>query len=57
MIETNYQVLAETELSEIFTTQDEDGQLLYHLELGNITIHLFPEEWEDFLELVAQVKS
>ena len=54
MGETSYKVLAETEMSEIFATQDEEGQVLYHLELGNITIHLLPEEWEDLLELMAQ---
>ena len=55
MSEAKYEVLAETEMSEIFATQDEEGQVLYHLELGNVTIHLFPEDWEDLLDLMMQV--
>ncbi len=55
MSEAKYKVLAETEVSEVFVTEDEEGQVLYHLELGNITIHLLPEDWEDFLDLMTQV--
>jgi hypothetical protein len=29
-----------------------DGEMLYHLELGSVTVHLFPEEWEEVVELV-----
>jgi len=50
-------VLAETENYSILVTQDVDNDKLYHLELGNATFHFFPEEWEEFMELVRQVKK
>ncbi len=35
-----------------------DGERTYHLELNNVTVHFFSEEWEEFLELAsALVKS
>jgi hypothetical protein len=32
-----------------------DGETTYHLELNNITIHFFNEEWEEFLQLARMV--
>jgi hypothetical protein len=46
-------VLAETETFAVWRSQ-EDGGVLYHVELGGITLHLTSEEWE---ELVVLIKS
>lgn len=35
-----------------------DGERTYHLELNNVTVHFFSEEWQEFLQLAAAlVKS
>ncbi|MCX7841329.1 MAG: hypothetical protein N2559_17985 [Anaerolineae bacterium] len=53
MANQDYQTLAETEQYLIWTSNEEGGQV-YHLELGNITIHFLPEEWDEFVELMTQ---
>ena len=35
--------------------EEPDGEVTYHLELNNITLHFFTEEWEEFLELVRNL--
>lgn len=48
------EVLAETENYSIWVSQEPDGEVGYHLEVGtgNVTIHFFQEEWDEFLQLV-----
>lgn len=48
--------LAETENFIIWSAEEPDGETTYHLELSNITFHMLPEEWEEFLELVRELK-
>ena len=43
--------LAETANYLIYKADEPDGETTYHLELGQVTIHLFREEWEEFLAL------
>ena len=43
--------LSETENFSIFRTRDEDG-VIYHIEMGGLTLHLVAEEWEEFVLLV-----
>jgi len=35
--------------------EEPDGETTFHLELNNITIHFFNEEWDEFLTLVRAV--
>ena len=44
------EMLAETESYMIYTT-DEDGELIYHVNVDNVTLHLIKEEWDELLEL------
>ncbi len=44
--------LAETENFMIWKADEPDGETTYHLELNNVTIHFFLEEWDEFLALV-----
>jgi hypothetical protein len=44
--------LAETENFEVWKAEEPDGEMTYHLELGVVTVHLFREEWKEFLELI-----
>ena len=47
------EVLAETENLIVWRSKDVDVGYIYHLELGNISLHFVPEEWE---ELVLAMK-
>lgn len=47
--ETN--VLAETDEYMAWTADEPDGETTYHLELNNVTIHFFKEEWDEFISL------
>ena len=55
-LETNDQdlkteVIAETENYLAWRAEEPDGETTYHLELNNLTVHFFAEEWEEFLKL------
>ncbi|MBN2006782.1 MAG: hypothetical protein JXA21_25735 [Anaerolineae bacterium] len=52
--EPNVQMLGETETYAIFVSQDAEGEQVYHIELGNVTLHLFLDEWEEFVDLMMQ---
>ncbi len=51
------QVLAETENLhyQVWKADEPDGETTYHLELNNVTVHFFTEEWDEFLKLVKQL--
>jgi hypothetical protein len=49
--------LAETKSFEVWRAEEPDGELTYHLELGIATVHLFREEWEEFLELIETARA
>jgi len=48
--------VAETENFMVWRAAEPDGESTYHLELNNVTVHFFQEEWEEFLELVSALK-
>ena len=55
-LETNDQdfeteVIAETDNYLAWKADEPDGESTYHLELNNLTVHFFAEEWEEFLQL------
>nr|MBN1228816.1 hypothetical protein [Anaerolineae bacterium] len=45
-------MLAETENFAVFTGKDADGELVYNIELGSMTVHMFQEEWDEFVLLI-----
>lgn len=49
------EILAETEGFSVWRAKEPDGEVTYHLEFSNVTVHFFEEEWKEFLELMAQV--
>jgi hypothetical protein len=50
--------LSETENYLAWQAEEPDGETTYHLELNNVTLHFFTEEWQEFLDLVkALTKS
>ena len=40
----------------IYTAEEPDGETTWNVELGTVTLHFFREEWQEFLDLVSQVK-
>lgn len=48
-------ILSETDNYIIWTASEPDGELTYHLELNNVTLHFFKEEWDELLELMKGV--
>jgi len=48
--------LVETENYLIWQADEPDGEITYHLELNNITVHFFKEEWDEFKALVRYLK-
>ena len=48
--------LAETDNYVVWKADEPDGETTYHIELNNVTVHFFREEWEEFLELVRTLK-
>ena len=53
--EPETEILAETENFVAWRADEPDGESTYHLELNNVTLHFFTEEWEEFLELVKGI--
>lgn len=53
--EPKTQTLAETENYLAWQAEEPDGETTFHLELNNITLHFFLEEWEEFLDLIAHL--
>lgn len=44
--------LATSENYAAWISHEPDGETMYHLELGSVTVHLFREEWDEVVELV-----
>lgn len=49
------ETLVETENYMVYWTKEPDGEIVYHIEMFNITLHLFPEEWEEFKAMMDEV--
>lgn len=52
-MDINTQIIAETDNMhyQVWKADEPDGETTYHLELNNVTVHFFAEEWEEFLQL------
>lgn len=55
--EPKTQVIAETENYLAWSAEEPDGEDTYHLELNNVTLHFFREEWNEFLALIEAIKG
>lgn len=47
--------LAETNNYVVWKAEEPDGETTYHVELGNITLHFFEEEWQELFELLRNL--
>lgn len=48
--------IAETDNFMAWRAEEPDGETTYHIELNNVTVHFFEEEWKEFLQLVKNLK-
>ena len=48
--------VSETENYIIWEVEEPDGEKTYHLELNNVTIHFFKEEWDEVVRLLISLK-
>lgn len=49
--EPKTKTLAETDNYLAWQAEEPDGEITYHLELNNVTLHFFTEEWMEFVDL------
>jgi len=49
--EITTKTLAETDSYIAWSASEPDGETTYHLELNNVTLHFFREEWQEFTQL------
>lgn len=54
--EPKTETLAETESFLAWKAEEPDGETTYHLDINNVTLHFFREEWDEFLELIHSLK-
>lgn len=50
------ETITETENFLAWKAEEPDGETTYHIELNNVTIHFFEEEWAEFLQLAQELK-
>jgi hypothetical protein len=53
--EPKTKTIAETANMIAWTAEEPDGETTYHLELNNLTVHFFEEEWREFLDLAQSL--
>ncbi len=51
---TPLEVLAESENFAVLVGEDDDGENVYNIEMGAVTLHLFQEEWDELVQIVQQ---
>jgi len=54
--EPKTETLAETESFLAWKADEPDGETTYLLDINNVTLHFFREEWDEFLELIRSLK-
>ena len=53
--EPTTETIAETDNFMVWKAVEPD-EVTYHMELNNVTLHFFREEWDEFLELVKRLE-
>jgi len=49
-------IVAQTENFGVWRSEDDDEGLLFHIELGGITLHMTSEEWDEFILLIKSTQ-
>ena len=55
--EPQTRVISETENYIAWQALEPDGETTYHIEVGNVTVHFFAEEWREFLNLIKSLQE
>lgn len=50
-------ILAETENMIVWRSEEEQVGYIYHVEMGGISLHLLPEEWDEFIVLIRSARK
>ena len=48
------ETIAETENYTVWISEEPDGEIGYHVELGAVTLHFFKEEWLELYKLITE---
>lgn len=48
------ETLAETQNYVVWISDEPDGEKVFHIELGQVTLHFFQEEWNEVMDLVKK---
>lgn len=54
--EPKTETLGETDNFMAWRAEEPDGETTYHIELNNVTVHFFEEEWGEFMQLIRSLK-
>lgn len=54
-MEPKTETLAETTNYMVWKATEPDGEVTYHVELNNVTLHFFEEEWQEFQTLLRSL--
>lgn len=49
--------LAQSENYVVWTSDEPDGEMVFHVELGSVTLHLFQEEWDEMVGLIQAARK
>jgi hypothetical protein len=49
--------ISETDNYLAWLAEEPDGETTYHIELNNVTLHFFTEEWVEFLQLAKMISK
>ena len=55
--EPQTETIAETDNFLAWRADEPDGETTYHIELNNVTVHFFEEEWKEFMQLIRNMKE
>ena len=53
--DTSINTIVETDDCFAYTAEEPDGEITYHLQINNITMHFFNEEWQIALKFLKEV--
>ncbi len=53
--ETEIKTIVETDDCFAYTAVEPDGEITYHLQINNVTLHFFNEEWQVALNFLKEV--
>jgi hypothetical protein len=54
--EPRTETIAETDNFMAWRAEEPDGEITYHIELNNVTVHFFEEEWKEFMQLIKDLR-